>query len=281
LSPLLARLALVGALLPVAADANAADDDPPVQRPPMAEPIYTETVTDVDGHEPGELEIELNTSELRPWRGRGGIWQASVEGELLATRHLGFRVEPTVTHSVDGAAKGSTDFMVNAGVSWKLVQDFEHDFHLQAELAGRLPTGASPDDPIQPGDATLPAAFDLRAGLRRGWLTLRGSVGAEAGGTAAHVPLRAGFGLFTGFGRSERYGVWGVELDADGARTTPLVLALNVMPNLVPLGLPGRLGLAIPWAIGVDDGRPSVGLLVRIFIESEREVAFASSPRSR
>jgi hypothetical protein len=50
------------------------------------------------------------------------------------------------------------------------------------------------------------------------------------------------------------------------------VAAANIVPNLVPAGIPFGVGLALPWAIGERDTRPSLGLFVRIFYESSREI---------
>jgi hypothetical protein len=46
------------------------------------------------------------------------------------------------------------------------------------------------------------------------------------------------------------------------------------VPNLVPGGIPFRLGLAIPWALGERDDRPSLGIFLRVFHESGRELDF-------
>jgi hypothetical protein len=232
-------------------------------------------VTDVDGFEAGEVELELNAESFRSLKGGAYVLQAGFEAEWLITSKLGLRVEPGVSRTVEAGAEAQDTLGGSATASWKLLHDFEHDFHLQAELGGRLPTNITTI--VSPGDSALPYVLDLRTGFRGGLLTVRGSVGAAAGGTAAHLPLRASLALFTGFGVSEHFGFWGVELDADGTRKTPAVLALNVVPHLGPAGLPFRFGLAIPWAIGVRDSEPALGFLVRIFYESARELGYGRS----
>jgi hypothetical protein len=48
------------------------------------------------------------------------------------------------------------------------------------------------------------------------------------------------------------------------------------MPTLVSLGLPLRLGLAIPWVVGASSDRPVTGLFLRLLFESEREQEYES-----
>jgi hypothetical protein len=245
-------------------------------RPPMPEPLFTETVTDLDGYEPGEFELELNGTHLRSWRGGAYALQGGLEAEWLVTRKLGVRAEPTFARSIQTAgAEAESTFGGSVAASWKLVQNFEDDFHLQAEVAGRLPWDTAIT--VWAGDSALPLSFDLRSGIRRGVLTVRGGVGAVAGGSSAHLPLRGSLALLTGFGSGERLSFWGIELDADGSRRTPAVVALNLVPHLGPLGLPFRLGFAIPWAIGVPENQPSIGLFVRLFVESAREITYAKT----
>jgi hypothetical protein len=252
--------------------ANEPDDD--IDRAPLPEPILTETVTDIDGNEAGEVEFEANGSVFRARRGGGYGLDASLEAEWIVHPRFGVRLEPTLAVDRDSAlSPPSTDAGVSVGAALKVFQDFERQFFLHAECLARLPWDESPI--IQPGDPALPFAVDLRAALRRGALTLRWGVGFGAFGDAEHVPLRASVAAMAPFEASGRLGFWGIELDADGARTAPFVAALNVVPNLVPAGIPFRLGLAIPWAIAERDERPSLGIFVRIFYESAREVAFA------
>jgi hypothetical protein len=243
----------------------------------MPEPIFSETVTDLDGADAGELEVEGNGSMFRSRVGGGYAFDTSLQVEWLATRHLGLRLEPTFAASRDsGTLTKSVDVGVSGGISWKLLQAFKEDFHLQAEVLGRLPWDESPI--VEPGDPALPLAVDLRAGARTGPLTLRWGLGygiAGGGAEAAHFPIRVSAAVLTPFESSGRFGFFGVELDVDGARTAPPVAALNFVPNLEPAGIPFSLGFALPWAIGERDDRPSLGIFVRLFYESAREIEFA------
>jgi hypothetical protein len=233
--------------------------------------MLAETVTDIDGTEAGEVEIEANGSDLRAVRGPAQGLDSSVEVEWLITRRAGLRLEPTLSHD---AGASSTSVGLSGGVSWKLLQDFAHDLHLDAEVLFRLP----PDAPalIQPGDPAQALAIDVRAGLREGPLTLRASAGAGALGTSVHAPLRGSLSALLPFEASGRVGFWGFELDVDGARPAPAIVAFELVPNLEPLGLPFKLGCALPLTIDEAAERPSYGLMVRLFYESERELDFGA-----
>ena len=54
--------ALVVAVVVMTSEAHADETIP--HRPPLAEPIFTESVTDIDGYEPGEVEFDINGSEF-------------------------------------------------------------------------------------------------------------------------------------------------------------------------------------------------------------------------
>jgi hypothetical protein len=240
--------------------------------PAFAEPIVTETVTDLDGAEGGELEVELNASTFRAMR--GGAWErlASLEIEWLVTRKLGLRLEPSYSKTTTSGGLGTS-----GAASWKLFQDWVNDRHLQAEVEGRVPW--DPGTTVTPGDPALPFALGVRSGIREGRWTLRAGLGFDAGGHAAHVPIRGSLALLTGILRDERFGVFGIEMDADGARVNPVVLAANLIADVTPLGLPFKFGIATPWGVGVQGTDPSLGLLVRIFYVSDREAELGGNPR--
>lgn len=219
------------------------------------------------------MELEANLSNLASLRGGKRSLDASVEIEWLVTRRLGLRLEPTM--SKDGEVSAG----VSGGVSWKLVQDYAHDFHLQIELLGRVPP--TDTDIVQPGDPDQPLALDLKAAWRMGPLAVRPGVGWGAFGDAAHTPARASLALLLPFEGSGRFGFWGVEVDADGGREAPFVGAFEIVPNLEPLGIPLGLGFALPVSFGEPDDRPSVGLYVRVFYESAREIEFGSARELR
>lgn len=89
----------------------------------------------------------------------------------------------------------------------------------------------------------------------------------------AHAPVRGSVGLFTPI-VADRYGFVGIEADIDGARQNPVLVAVNLVPSIIPAGLPFKLGLGLPWAIGVSDSAPSYVLMARLWIESAREVEY-------
>jgi hypothetical protein len=215
------------------------------------------------------VEFEANGSNFASLRGGHRSLDTSLEIEWLATRRLGLRLEPTLSRDGDLSAG------VSGGVSWKLFQDFTHDFHLQLELLGRVPW--SDTEIVQPGDPDQPVAIDLKAAWRTGPLTLRPGIGWGAFGDAAHLPARASLGVLAPFEGTGRFGFWGFELDADGGRESPLVAAFEIVPNLEPAGIPFRLGFALPVAVGEQSDRPSVGFFVRVFYESAREIEFGSA----
>jgi len=252
--------------------------DDATHRQPIPEPLLAETITDIDGREAGELELELNGLNWRALRGGAQKWQASLEGEFLVTARLGLRLEALYQRGRPVDTDGVRPIGASAGASWKLLHDFRRDLHLQAEVAFRYPSDTA--IAVEPGESPLPLVADLRAAWRRGRWTLRGSVGVGAGTAAAHAPFRGTVGVFAPLGPSERYGFWGIEMDGDAARRTPAVLALNLVPNLEPLRLPFRIGLALPWAIGARETEPSVGIFVRIFVESGREIAYGETGRA-
>jgi hypothetical protein len=246
---------------------------------PMPEPILGETVTDIDGAEAGEVEWEANGSVMRALRGRAYSLDASVEIEWLVTRGLGVRLEPSLGRDVSGS-KSSIGAGASGGISLKVLQDFERQLYVDVEVLGRVP--ATEETPVvQVGDPAQPFTGDVHAGVRLGPLTLRGSVGVGVGGASAGLPLRGGAALLLPIDPSGRFGFCGLEVDVDGARPAPAVIALNVVPNFVPAGIPVRVGLALPWVPGEQDTRPSFGIYLRVFYESAREIEFARGTGGR
>ncbi len=257
------------ALLPAGA-ASAAD--PP--RSPIPEPIFSETVTDIDGIESGELEVSADAGELRSRHGGGILQVAGLEAEWLALSHLGLRLEPSIVHSGGAGLASSTDAGIGTTAAWKLVRDYEDDFYLQLEAGAEWPVRSEPfSPPDQPG---LPLAVDARAAFRSGLLTLRGSIGAGAGGASPHVPLRASVAVLASFDPSSETGFFGIEALADGTWRTPVFAAPDVVADLTLLGLPARLGVALPWSPGADGVQPSLGVYVRLMVEPLRELPPAS-----
>jgi hypothetical protein len=240
-------------------------------KPGMPEPILTETVTDIDGREAGELEISANAFGLALGHGaRAG--EATVEAEWRVTDRLGLRLEPAYAYERSARGAGIHAFEIQAGAAWGLLHDWRRDFHLQIELTGHGGNEPAGDQArrVHPGDPALPLALDLRAGIRRGLFTVRTGFGVEALGPAGdRVGLRAGAALLTSFGAGERFGYTGVELEADSARRRPFVVAPNVVADAAPLGLPFRLGVALPWIVGAGPCEPRLGVYLRLIFETE------------
>gem|GEM_PF-1552206 len=260
------QLALLATSMTITRAAHGEGDD---ERPPLPEPIFTESVTDLDAHEEHELEVEANLGRYAARRGGASYAFGSLEVEYRATPWLGLLIEPGIDRSREaGGAEPRTRGGVSAGAALGLFHDFPRDLHLQLEVTGRLPAS---EDGYAAGDAALPAVLDLRGGARVGRLTIRPGIGLEAGGHAAHAPIRGSLALLTPMDGDARFGFVGVEADVDAARQSPVILAANLISDVTPLGLPFRFGVAIPWAVAGDEVRPALGLYVRLFYVSDRE----------
>lgn len=250
----------------------------PSGRPPMPEPIFTETVTDLDGDEAGEIELEIDGATILARRGGARQTTASAELEWLATRRLGLRLEPGLVRSTEAGESRHATFALGGGVSWKLYQDFEHDFHTQLEIVSRLPRNATRI--AEAGEPGQPVAADLRSGVRVGLLTLRGGLGVGIGDTAARSPpLRMSIAALTGFTETARYGFLGLELDADGARRAPFIVAPNVVADCTSVGLPFRVAFGVPLSLGARETEPSLGIYLRLFFVTERELEYGRTGR--
>jgi hypothetical protein len=243
----------------------------PAERPPIPEPILAESITDIDAPAGGEIEVELNASYLRARQGGAYELEVGPEIEWLATDRLGTMLELFGGREAPPGGPSSNRFGASLGLSWKLLHVFEHDFHLQAEVKGRYPTDLTTEDP---GESALPLSIDLLSALRAGRWTLRSSLGVSAGHAPAHVPVRGSVVVLTSLGGSQRNGFWGLEATADGAKVTPFALALDVVPDLTPVGLPFRVGIVGSYSFGAPGSVPWWGAFIRVFFESAREVEF-------
>jgi hypothetical protein len=102
---------------------------------------------------------------------------------------------------------------------------------------------------------------------------MRGSVGAGAGGRSPHLPLSASLALLMQFGHSTSAGFLGLEALSDGTWPSPLAIAPDLVADLAPLGLPVRLGVALPWSRAASDTQPSFGIYLRVMVEPGRDRA--------
>ena len=264
---------LVGFMTTAAGSATADDRIEP--RPPLPEPIFTESTTDIDGYEPGEIEFDVNGAESVARRNGARLLQTSVEMEWKVWNRLGVRLEPSFSSSREELQTSSENaFGFRGAAGWNLLHDFRHDFHLQVEASERFVDDTPYAFRIQPGEAALPFSADLKAAIRQiGW-TLRASVGTEAGGTPAHAPFRLQAALMHPFTSEMRFGFFGLEMDADFARPNPVVVAPNIWADVTPIGLPGRIGIGLPIVVGAPDTFPATGLYVRLLILTSREANF-------
>ena len=244
------------------------------ERPPMPESLLVESVTDVDSREAGELEYEANVASLgaRSGGARAAITSFEVEWRLL--RELGLRLEPSYARVVGtGGSPAEDRFGLAGGLAVGLLHDFAHDAHLQLELLGRTPDDAG-RLPFEPGEAELPVSLDAVSAIRRGPLTVRATVGAEAGGAFAHAPVHTDGALLLPFSGEGRFGFFGLEIRADWARPAPLLLAPDVVALVTPLGLPFSLSLALPFQVGAGATDVSYGVFMRLMLMTSRELEY-------
>jgi hypothetical protein len=263
-----ARIALLLAAFGLPVRAEEETTLPSTLRGKMPEPLLTESITDLDGTRAGEVEIDVSASALHRETG-AGQWQSSVEVEWRALERLGFALDLGVGRAFDSAR--STVVSVRPAASWVLMHAQPLDCHLMAELSGRVSRDDN-EDLQDPGEGALPVSGGLRFGIRTGWLTARTFLGAGAGSHSAHaVPLRAQAAVLAELGPKGRLGFAGFEVDADWARRTPVTLAANLILRGGTVHVPLDLGIAVPWTPQSRYGDASVGVLVRLILEIDRD----------
>jgi hypothetical protein len=243
-------------------------------RPPLPESILTESATDIDAEAAGELEYEANLTKLRARAGAAQETLASVEVEWRALRELGFRLEPVAAHLSDsGRGSGKDSYGLGGALALGLLHDFVHDWHLQAEFLGRT-SHHETARLFDPTDTELPYAANLLSAIRIGRWTFRSTAGIEVGGSYARAPLHTDIAILTGITREERFGFLVIEGRADWARSDPLVLAPEYVADATPIGLPFRLGIALPINVGVAASGVSYGMFMRLVFLTSREAEF-------
>ena len=250
----------------IAAETISADETSAPRHVALPEQILTESITDLDAVEPGETEFALNTQTLGAATGGARARQASVEAEWRATSHLGLRLEPSYASLVEEGR--SQEFGLQGALAWALVRDIKHDFYMQAEATGRVGESDKPFE-AQPGDFSLPFTAGIRTGFRFGNVTIRPGAGVEAGAAAAHAPIWGGVGVLYALGQEGRLGFFGLEMDADAGRRTPFIVAPNFLIDTQAIGLPFRVGIALPWVVGAAATEPLVGLYFRVLVRTE------------
>jgi hypothetical protein len=236
----------------------------PTARRPFPEALLTESTTDIDAEDLGELEFELNAGRIAARTGGRSVAFTSMEVEWRFLQEMGLRLEPSYSRTADGmTGRAENDWGVAGAIARGLWHDRRCEVHLQAELLGRTPEAANARA-FEPGETELPFAADLLGAVRRGPWTVRATVGAEAGGSFAHAPLHTDLALLAELPGDKRYGFLAFEARADWARKWPVVLAPEIEANAAPIGLPFRLGLALPVNVGADSTRASYGLFVHL-----------------
>lgn len=248
-----------------------AEAEQPHRNEPLPESLLTESATDIDADEAGELEWEANLARLGARKGGAFSTLTSVELEWRVLGQLGLRLEPTYARiAPTGAAPERDSFGVSGAVALGVWHDYGRDQHMQVELLGRT-ADHSAGPRFDPGEQELPVSLDLLGAQRIGRWTFRTTAGVEAGGHFAHLPLHTDLAVLTGIANQARFGYVALEVRADWASVAPLVIAPEVISDLVPLGLPFRLGMALPVNVGASAVEPSYGLFFRLVLLTERE----------
>jgi hypothetical protein len=250
-------------------------------RPPLPEPLLTESATDVDAEEVGEKEFEANVATVGARSGGARATLASLEVEWRLLQEFGVRLEPSYARVVDpGGVTARDRFGFGGALALGLFHDFARDLHVQAELLGRTPESAN-ERVFEPGESELPLAADVVSAVRAGFWTIRATVGAEAGGSFAHAPLHTDMAALVYFANDWRFGFAGVEVRADWAREAPLVIAPDVVAITTPLGLPFSLSLALPVNLGAVPTATSYGIFMRLMLLAGRETEYGRDDEGR
>jgi hypothetical protein len=232
------------------------------KRSAMAEPLIGETITDIDGDEPGEGEID-GTAWGAGWPRGIAYGLGELEGELKLTKRVG----AAIAIESSGDRSGGAGLGIRAGASLGLLHDFRHDFHLQLEATVQLFEAERGSD----GGIELEAPYraGLRAGYRHhGWLTLRAGAGLAFGGPRT-VPLWVELALLGEWGPVERRSFAGVEVLGDFAARLPIIVIPEIAIGLRIHRLPVRVGVGLPITLGYARSDYSLGGLFRLIFEVE------------
>jgi hypothetical protein len=224
-----------------------ADDAPERRR--MGEPLLVESTTDIDAEESGEVEVDV----LAGHTGRG--FAASAEVEWRATTRLGLAAE------VDGGSEVTDNVNARAAVAWAILHDYERDLHAQAFLRVRLPFDFERAAPLDPVDSALPLTAGVHGAFRHGMVNVRGEFGVEAGpGGPSPVSVRGAAALLL----DGSIGFVGVDVMGDLARPSPWAIAPEAVLASTGLGLPLRVGVALPVTLSASR---NVGVVLGIVAE--------------
>ena len=91
------------------------------------------------------------------------------------------------------------------------------------------------------------------------------------------MPLHTDLAILTGIASEARFGYVAIEVRADWASVAPLVVAPEVISDIVPLGPLFQLGMALPLNVGASAVDPSYALF-RLVLLTERERSIETNP---
>jgi hypothetical protein len=220
------------------------------ERPKMPEPVLAESITDLDGTEAGEVEVDALSGA-----GSNTSWLEAVEAEWRALRFLGLAMEV----GGGGGPGAEAQRFAGGGIALSALHDEVHDAHLSIEVIGRIgPSSASSPDVDQ---TSRPVATLVHGGIRHGWLTVRATLGAES--TLDRREVIGPVGAASVFLAPTRYWFAGVEALASTEEPWGII-APNVAFQVVPAV---QLGLALPFRPVATVEEPRLAAILRTVVE--------------
>jgi hypothetical protein len=235
----------------LAAETETARQLPP-SKPKMPEPVLAESITDLDGSESGELEIDVVSGTS------GASWTGEVEAEWRALSRLGIAL------MVDRGGRGTFregSTRVGGGLALFLFHDVPHDAHLSLEAIGRA--GDEDEHALDAEEAQRAGAMLVRGGIRTGPLTLRGALGAESSFERKNAigPVASSALLFS----TTHWCFAGFEALTRGPSSW-ITIAPNLSFDLARV-VPVRLAIAIPYRPAADRDEPRLAVILRSIVE--------------
>ena len=227
----------------------------------IPEPVLEESITDIDRAEAGELEAEGILGVTRDGAGRR-TQQTGIEAEWGVTDRLGLALETGTSRRDEDRRQQFAG--VQLGAAYGFFHDATNDLHFQLESSAHL-FGDAEAVAHEPGDTALPYAVQARGGFRRGTFSVRTATGIGFGAHSPHLPVRATMAFLGELPRGA--GFAGIEVGVDGGRLVPYFVALDVFGDLTPLGIPARLGIALPWTPPGSGQRATLGIFLRVLVE--------------
>jgi hypothetical protein len=256
---------VLAAVALLAGPAGAVEVEPRNRREAIAEPLVGETVTDIDAEEVGEVEVDLTLLGASRYD-RTSFGSGELEAEAKLTSRIGVSIAVELAGDQKSAV-GAAGLRLAA--SCALFHDRAHDVHLQLEAAARVFESDLLAEPTRIDDAA-PYEVGLRAAWRRGAFTSRLGLGLSIGGVES-VPLWFDVALLGEWGRHGRRSFAGLELLTDWSSNVPLTAIPEVAVGFQLGDVPLRIGVGMPLAVGYRWGDLSVGALLRVMLELDRD----------